>query len=285
MIEDINHCIPGRHGRDIVLDLILPTEGQNRPLVLFCHGYKGFKDWGAWNLMARTMVAMGVGVLKFNFSHNGGTCANPIDFPDLEAFGQNTYSIELDDLEDVVQWVRHRLKTNPVIDSDRLHLVGHSRGGGIVCIYASEHNDVRSVVSLAGVSDYEQRFGIGTEAFDEWGRTGIKYVVNGRTGQMMPHLFSFYEDFEANKDRLCIKRAVERLGHRQLIIHGDNDTSVSIEEGKAMHLWNPESTLEIITDANHVFNTYHPWDKPELSPALKQALNLCMQFIINQHSS
>ena len=23
-----------------------------KPLVIFCHGYKGFKDWGAWNLMA-----------------------------------------------------------------------------------------------------------------------------------------------------------------------------------------------------------------------------------------
>jgi hypothetical protein len=25
---------------------------EKRPLVIFVHGYKGYKDWGAWDLMA-----------------------------------------------------------------------------------------------------------------------------------------------------------------------------------------------------------------------------------------
>ena len=42
--------------------------------------------------------------VKINFSHNGGTVSQPIDFPDLEAFGQNNFSLELDDLGLVIDW-------------------------------------------------------------------------------------------------------------------------------------------------------------------------------------
>ena len=78
---------------------------QLKPIVIFCHGYKGFKDWGAWNLMAEAFAEAGFFFIKFNFSHNGGTVEQPIDFPDLEAFGNNNYTKELDDLESVIDWV------------------------------------------------------------------------------------------------------------------------------------------------------------------------------------
>ena len=61
---------------------------DSNPLIIFCHGYKGFKDWGAWNLMAEAFAKIGFCFIKFNFSHNGGTIEQPIDFPDLEAFWQ-----------------------------------------------------------------------------------------------------------------------------------------------------------------------------------------------------
>ena len=44
----------------------------------------------------------GFAFVKFNFSHNGGTIENPIDFPDLKAFGNNTYGKEVADLVDGV---------------------------------------------------------------------------------------------------------------------------------------------------------------------------------------
>jgi len=55
--------------------------------------------------MAESFANAGFFFIKFNFSHNGGTVKQPIDFPDLEAFGNNNYTKELDDLETVIDWI------------------------------------------------------------------------------------------------------------------------------------------------------------------------------------
>src|SRR4030065_1665260 len=93
------------HNKLIVTDVIYLKDHVKKPIVIFCHGYKGFKDWGAWNLAAETFADNNLFFVKFNFSHNGGTLEKPKDFPDLEAFGNNNFIKELDDLEDVIDWV------------------------------------------------------------------------------------------------------------------------------------------------------------------------------------
>ena len=100
-----NIIIQGQHGKPILTDVFYVENNQPKPVIIFCHGYKGFKDWGAWDLMAKFFAEAGFYFVKFNFSHNGGTVQQPIDFPDLEAFGNNNYTKELDDLQSVIYWV------------------------------------------------------------------------------------------------------------------------------------------------------------------------------------
>ena len=89
-----NIIIPGKHNKPIITDVFYTENNTPKPVVIFCHGYKGFKDWGAWDLMAKAFAEAGFFFVKFNFSHNGGTAEQPIDFPDLEAFGNNNYTKE-----------------------------------------------------------------------------------------------------------------------------------------------------------------------------------------------
>ena len=35
--------------KPILMDMSYDGEKEGKPLVVFCHGYKGFKDWGAWH--------------------------------------------------------------------------------------------------------------------------------------------------------------------------------------------------------------------------------------------
>ena len=93
------------HKKPIVWDAFYNANGKQKPLVIFCHGYKGFKDWGSWNLVAEQFLKANMVFVKFNFSHNGGTVENPIDFPDLEAFAENNYSKELDDLDSMLTYL------------------------------------------------------------------------------------------------------------------------------------------------------------------------------------
>ena len=95
----------------------------------------------------------------------------------------------------------------------------------------------------------------------------------------MPHYYQFYEDFKANEKQLDIEVAEKQLQVPHLIIHGNNDTSVSINEAYALHRWNPKSKLEIIEAADHVFNVRHPWDKSTLSNELQTVVSLITTFV------
>jgi pimeloyl-ACP methyl ester carboxylesterase len=275
-----NIIIEGQHGKPILNDVFYVENNTQKPVIIFCHGYKGFKDWGAWDLMAKAFAEAGFCFVKFNFSHNGGTVDQPIDFPDLEAFGNNNYSKELDDLETVINWACSCTELNKEADTNNIILIGHSRAGGIVTIKAEEDNRIKKVVSLAGVCNFEKRTATKGD-LKQWKKDGVKYVLNGRTKQEMPHYYQFYEDFIANEERLSIKRAVSNLKIPYLIIHGDSDTSVLIEEAFILNKWNPNSTLEIIDGANHVLGASHPWRNHTLPIPLDNAIKIIVGFLDN----
>lgn len=273
-----NISIQGAYGKPILVDALYKDDNIPKSIVVFCHGYKGFKDWGAWNIMAQEFALNNFCFIKFNFSHNGGTAEQPIDFPDLETFGQNNYTKELGDLGSVLNWIETEFESNPNFNTSKIALMGHSRGGAIVTIKAAEDSRIKSVISLAGVSDFKKRFVTG-EALKKWREEGVIYVVNGRTKQNMPHYYQFYEDFSQNEERLTIKRAAAGLQIPHLIIHGDKDSSVAPEEAHNLHGWNPDSILKIVEGADHVFNTKHPWDKDGVSKELSEVVKACVDFL------
>ena len=281
MIFEKNLILSRENKKPIVYDVCFTSSKGPKPIVIFCHGYKGFKDWGAWNLVAEAFAREGFFFLKFNFSHNGGTIDQPIDFPDLEAFGQNNFSLELDDLDSIINLLRSTDKYEKIIDLENITLTAHSRGGGIVLIKAEENNIIKTVITWAGVSDFGARFQENSEVFKKWEETGITHIENGRTKQQMPHYFQFYKNFKANEGRLTIKRAVGNLIAQQLIIHGTEDSSVVLSEAQNLHKWNPKSKLELIENADHVFGACHPWDESELPLDLSKVINQSIAFIKN----
>ena len=275
---DKNIILERKNKKPILIDTFYAEDKNKKPVIIFCHGYKGFKDWGAWDLMAKAIAESGFFFVKFNFSHNGGTMEHPIDFPDLEAFGQNNYTKELDDLNDVINWVQSHFKDDLYIDVNTINLIGHSRGGGIVILKAAEDHRIARLITLASVSDFGSRFG-SVKEIKSWKKDGVKYITNGRTKQQMPHYYQFYEDFKANEELLHIESAEQRLKIPHLIIHGSKDTSVNLNEANALHQWNPSSKLKVIEGADHVFNTKHPWDKNELSNELKSVVISTINFM------
>lgn len=270
--------IEGKHQKPIVTDVFYKETKTPKKIIIFCHGYKGFKDWGAWNLMAEAFANAGFFFIKFNFSHNGGTVEQPIDFPDLEAFGNNNYTKELDDLESVIDWISTSADFKSEVDISNLSIIGHSRGGGIVLLKANEDARVKKVISLAGVSDYKSRFPK-KEKFQEWAEKGVYFVKNGRTHQEMPHFYQFYEDFQKNEQRLNIQKATKNLKIPFLVLHGNKDTSVLIEEAESLHKWNPKSSFKIIKNADHVFNVAHPWESQKMPKELEDVTKLCAAFL------
>jgi pimeloyl-ACP methyl ester carboxylesterase len=277
-VEIINKILEGQHDKPILVDVLYQDNAIKKPIVIFAHGYKGYKDWGAWNLVAQRFAENNIVFVKFNFSHNGGTVEQPIDFPDLEAFGQNNFTKELDDLQTVIDWVYKNDVFADNFDFNNLSLIGHSRGGGIVLIKAFEELKIKKVITWAGVSDYGVRFPSGA-VLETWRKNGVLFIENSRTLQKMPHYFQFYQNFIENKDRLNIHDAVTNLKIPQLIIHGEADETVRLVEAEQMHQWNPKSKLCVIDKANHTFGSSQPWVEDTLPEALEQVAKKTIEFI------
>jgi len=276
-----NYILQRKKKKPILVDVCYSQKQYQQTIIIFCHGYKGFKDWGAWHLMADDFSEKGFCFVKFNFSHNGGTMSNPIDFPDLNAFGHNNYTKELDDLNDVIDWAQNYFKNDMFVNSENICLIGHSRGGGICILKASRDQRIKKLITLASVCDFKKR----TKAISnlkDWKKRGVAYVLNGRTHQKMPHFYQFYEDLIANNEALDIEVATKKIRIPQLIIHGKSDSSVSIEEAQKIHTWNPKSELRTIKNANHVFNTKHPWNLSYMPPELLSVISLITRFLIEE---
>ncbi len=279
MNSDENRILENPGSKPLVYDVYFKPTNTPKPIVIFCHGYKGYKDWGAWHLVAEKFAKAGYFFIKFNFSHNGGTREQPIDFPDLEAFAQNNYSKELDDLEQMIQYFGATNEYETEADSSNISLIGHSRGGGIVLIKAEENKQISKVITWAGVSDFKVRFNEGSDAFLHWKKEGRTFVENGRTKQQMPHDWQFYEDFIENEERLTISRAMKLLMKPCLIVHGANDPTVSDLEARQLHRWNKSSSLHIIPDADHAFSANHPWNQSDLPADLQKVITATILFL------
>lgn len=276
-MELLNQVYEGANGRKSLIDFQEPEDSDYKDIVIFAHGFKGFKDWGAWHLVHSFFIRNGMAFCKFNMSHNGGNIHEPIDFHDLEAFSLNRYSYELEDVHKAIDWLSQKVD----LTNKRVHLIGHSRGGGIV-VLAADDPRVTSITTWASISDIGIRFPEGEE-LEEWKEKGFRTLINVRTEQNMPQKYSLYEDWLENKSILNIENAAKKIKLPALHLHGDKDDAVSITESEALGSWT-NGKLIIINDANHTFNTTHPFEGEEMSNKLYEACVLSLNFIENQYN-
>ncbi|MGS0748712.1 alpha/beta hydrolase family protein [Halpernia sp. GG3] len=270
-----NLVLKNKDGKEFLGDLYIPESSEKLPLVIFAHGYKGFKDWGAWNLMAEKFAKSGFIFVSFNFSMNGIALENTSDFTDIEGFSENNYTQELDDLDVVID----HFSTLENVDTSKITLLGHSRGGGICTIKASEDPRISSLITLGSV-DSMNRFVTG-EQLEEWQKTGIYNTFNSRTKQQMPHKLQFLNNYLENKERLNVENAAKSLKIPTLIIHGKNDESVKTSSAKNLNKWMSHSKLILVENTGHTFNTKEPWTDFKLPVAMNSVVNTAIDFLKN----
>ncbi len=269
-----NILIENPETKSFLADAYYPDNEEKLPLIIFAHGYKGYKDWGTWELMAEAFAKAGYFFVKFNFSHNGTTINDPDNFGDLEAFGNNNYTKELSDYQTVIDY----FKNHPKVDSEKIAIMGHSRGGGDTVLQAQRDPKVKALITLAGVNNFVTRFPK-NDRLEQYREKGVFYVTNGRTKQEMPHYWQFYENFRENESELDIQKAAQNLQKPYLIIHGTQDEAVKIKEAELLHKWVKNSELIIIDGADHVFGGREPWNSNTLPADLEKVVNYSTEFL------
>lgn len=271
--------IPGSSGLPITLDVTFNPNLRNMPVVLFCHGFKGFKDWGPWNLVASNFAEHGVFFVKMNFSHNGVSVDDLTDITDAQAFGKNTLSQELRDLELVIDWLsgdneiyRHYM------DQDDLTLIGHSRGAATCMIATLENERISRLVSWAGAFNLRKFAELLND--ETWKHQGYVEVINGRNGQTYQIDYGFRKDFLDHEERFDLTKRLATFDQNFLMIHGTTDDVAPISNARKIHQF-ISHTLLIEIESGHTFDGNHPWTENELPIAMHQAVQDSLEFILS----
>lgn len=235
---------------------------KDAPIVVICHGFKGFKDWGFFPAIADTLASAGYFVITFNFSRNG-IGSDLQNFTELDLFAKNTYTHELKDLACVFESLTSKTIGKGMTDPERIGLLGHSRGGGIALLFAGQDSRVSTLVTWSAISTVHRYT---SDQIKEWKKNGYMDLENKRTGQIMHISTELLDDIEKNKKRLDILSAASKIEIPTLIIHGQEDESVPVEEAHSIYnnLHTSSKELMIIEGGTHTFGAGHPLEsRPE----------------------
>jgi uncharacterized protein len=271
------HTFPGTLG-DILVDLRTGDRKNPRPAVVVMHGFKGFKDWGMFPLVAFRLARAGMNAVSFNVSGSGADDAGDFALPDQ--FGRNTYSAELEDLHRTVEAVKAGSPLGIPAPSS-VGVLGHSRGGGMAVLEAARNPALSALVTWAAIGSVD-RWSV--EAKEAWRRRGFVNIQNARTGQVIPLRTDILDDIQKNaRGPLDILEAAGRIHIPWLIVHGETDESVDVADAKALHRASSErATLALLPGAGHTFGAAHPLT--DISQELDQVLSRTVGWF-SQHLS
>jgi dienelactone hydrolase len=263
-------------------DARFKCDGHPKPVVIFNHGFKGFKDWGPFPLVADAFAQAGFVFIKVNFSHNGVTKEKPTEFADLETFSKNNFSIELDDTGVLLDALFDNSTGIDAKDMDlsRLFIAGHSRGGASAILKAAEDSRVKKVATWAAVSNLETWHS--REELEYWKQHRLIFVLNKRTNQKMPLDYQLVEDYQKHRSRLNVPEAVKKLQNPMIALHGSADETVPVAAALSFKEWNPSVRVKIIDNANHTFGADHPFVGHELPNDFKLVVDETIRFFGEQ---
>lgn len=266
-------------GRTVLIDVFCAAGTQKSPVLVFFHGTKGFKDWGAWGLMHKSLNDAGIAFITANFSHNGIVSPLMTEISDPLVYGKNTISKELNDINQVINWVTDNAEEYN-FDSAEITICGHSRAGGEVIVYGTRDNRISKIIALAPVSDFLEAYK--DINISEWKKKGLIKIKNYRTGDEYPVNYSFYEDIQNNYIEFQIPDCAGKLQKPLLLIHAEDDQAVPFISSQVIYENCLHSLLITLEDGGHTFGTSHPWesDLPLPNP-LQKVIENAIEFIVD----
>jgi dienelactone hydrolase len=277
-----NQMLLGADDKPMLFDLHFLKNNTKKPVVIYVHGFNGFKGWGNFDLIANYFAAQGYFFVKMNLSHNGTSLERPEDFADLKAYSENNYTKELEDVKKIVDWV---CETSPLFTNElnqhQIALLGHSRGGGIAILKANEDPRIKALITWASVLECKTPWGSWPEEkIKQWREDGVVYIENKRTKQQMPLLFQLFENFQNNQGRLNIEHAIKSLRIPIQICHGTEDEAVPYFVIEKFKEW--KSTADFVSvNSDHVFGRKHPYAENFIPEKCMEVITQNISFLKN----
>ena len=238
---------PNAQGQNLAALLDRPA-GEPRAYALFAHCFTCGKDTHAAKRVAEGLTALGIAVLRFDFTGLGSSEGE---------FANTTFSSNVGDLVAAANELRRRAQA-PAI------LIGHSLGGTAVLAAAAEVAEARAVVTIAAPCDPSHVTGLFKDRLEEIAAKGeVQATLAGRQFRISR---TFVNDLAEHK----LMQRIANLRKALLIFHSPTDEIVAIDNASriftaAKHpksfvsLAGADHLLSRRSDAAYVANVIHAW--------------------------
>lgn len=226
-------------------------ETGSKEVVVLCHGFRSNKDNTILKNMAIALEKEGISAFRFDFSGNGESEGT---------FYYGNFNSEADDdLHYVIQYLRNTMNlVVPVI-------LGHSKGGDVVLLYASKyHDNIRNVVNISGRFDLKKGVRLGENYLEKIKEQGFIDAIEGKSCFRVTEE-SLMDRLNMDMHEACLKIDKEC---KVLTVHGSDDTLVPVEDAKEFAKIIQNHKLEIVQGANHGYTKHQ-----------KQLVATVMEFI------
>ena len=246
------------------------------PILLIIHGFRGSKNWGFFPTIAEEFAQNGSIVLTWNMSLNGySKNSQYIDQPDN--FARNTITQEMVDTQSIIDSI---LQDDRIISGDirshwngDIHVLGHSRGGGIGILISAENPSIKKLALWNTIS----RFGRFTERQKKlWSDTGTFPIDETEDGKVIAMNYTYISDLEFHGDEYSPLRAITEVSADILIVHAEQDMTVPIREAHALQEKSHSAHMHSIPQAGHIFGCTHPFT--EMTSSLRDAIDTTTAF-------
>jgi len=231
-----------------------PTDDTSKPVIILCHGFTTSKDNFTNSNLERILNKGSISTFRFDFFGHGESEG---------LFEDITISEAVDDILNAIKYLKSK-------SYSKIGLVGSSFGGIASIMAASKTDDLFLLALKAPVSNYKERDIeiIGEDFIRDWEEKGFRVYISGNGNQHKLN-FTFFEDYDNNNGY----EAAKKIKIPTLIIHGDKDDSVPIEQSRKIATLIQNSKLMEIKNAGHQFDKPGEFDK---------MLDLISGFIIRQ---
>ena len=258
-------------------DMRFDPTGALLPVVIVCHSFMAFKNWGFFPYVGEKLAEEGYASIVFNFSRNG-VVGDENRITDFESFERNTFSQELEDIGTVVDAIFEGHIGAGIVDPDRVVLIGHSRGGGIAIVRTSVDPRIRCLVTWSAISTFDRWT---DHQKSLWRLRGFLPLAKDSTISPLCLGRDLLLDFETHRDQLSIAGAAGKIHVPWLIVHGTVDITVPPKEAETLHGASHKTTTELLM-LDHVGHLFSAASYSEDQYAtLHHVLDVTIQWIHN----
>jgi alpha-beta hydrolase superfamily lysophospholipase len=220
--------------------------------VILCHGMDSNKSSEKLVFLTREIAAAGVLALRFDFAYVGESSG---------CFEEITCRGEMDDLKAAYALVQnHR--------PGKIALMGSSMGGTVALLFAAGKSAIAALVTLAAPFHPENfpRRMLSEAQLHDWRECGFT-TYNGRRLNV-----SLLDDLE----QLDLPQAARAVACPTLVLHGDADAVVPVEEAYELHgcLRGPKR-LSILPGGDHRLS-----NPALMERALKESLDWLLAHLL-----